>query len=382
MRFALHNLSLLLIQTRFKMSFIFKGRTMFLSRNLTRFFSVLMLTAVLGFLEACNSASTAPGGGVGGGNDTTSVDPGVNALGENNGIVFATSSHTWKIGNANVYRYGPAGKRQLDVDNYVYVNKAKTGLVDTTRYQGIVVYSMSVIVKMVAPGTHTCATGDSIEVFGSSSIGGTTYTSTACEIQVDYMSAFGGMSGKIVSATLVGPGGKTITFKNAPFRVYQHYGTVGTAPALTSDSSATLQIDSGSFELPQGRYFTLKSPASAVGASFSIIPNDGTYYLDGISLVMSSVPNQVGTWHCGEFFSGGYTGLQVWLGTYQSEHAFFSGRANGATVSTCTINVTSQPTNNRSRGNYTATLIVNATNDTTLLTLAKRTIKVHGEFRQ
>lgn len=318
--------------------------------------------------------------------DTSTIDPGANPLGELNGIALTSGSHTWKLKNARTPpAFGTTGKRRLVVENvdlFTEVNGVP-GYGDTTRYQGVWPRTLTLWVKQ-ALGAQTCATGDSITLEASPPVGSLQiFGSTACSVQVDYMSAFGGMSGKIISATLATPAGNTLTIQNAQFRGYKHYGKTGTMPTLATDTSVhiTMQIDSGSFDLPQGRYFRMDSTNTPVGPGssfgYSYVTNDGTYGQDKITLFIASLSNVVGVHQCGELFSGGYTSLQVWLGNYGYERAYFSGRANGATVGNCSINLT-----NPGRGNYQATLIVNASNDTTLLSLPQRTITIHGEFRR
>ncbi|HAP00177.1 MAG TPA: hypothetical protein DCQ83_09060 [Fibrobacteres bacterium] len=261
---------------------------------------------------------------------------------------------------------------------------------DQTQYEGAYFIGASFWLNMTAPGTQTCATGDSLTVTMSSSTNSAwagTYTATACSVQVDYMSAFGGMGGKILSATLTNGNSKTITLSNAEFRVYQHYGKTGTAPTLASDTSVhvTVVIDSGSFELPGGRYFRLDSTvhtATSPGSSFgfSVPANDGSKGY--ITVFFQSLSNQVGTYHCGDVFSGGTTNIQLWLGNYGFEQAYVY-KLNGNVAGSCTVNVTTAPTNNSSRGNYQATLVYLDPNATyqSLLTAAQRTITIHGEFR-
>ena len=337
-------------------------------------------------ITACNSTSSTDGNPNSNPGDSTLIDPGANALGEQNGIVFATSSHTWKLGNSNVWKDPPAGRRQLNVNNYVGDDTHKMS--DTTLYQGVLIREFSLIVKMAAPGTFTCATGDSINLFASYQNAGTVFTSTACSVQVDYMSASGGMAGKILSATLLSPGGKAITFSNAQFRVYKHYGKTGVMPvfATTSDTSfhISAQIDTSSaFELPAGRYFLMDStPPVGPGSSFgfSNVLNDGTLANDKITLFFQNLSNQVGTYHCGEGVSiYSRLNMEFWLGTYQFTNTY--NYQNGSIVASCTVIVKGISGNSSSRGSYQATLVNVNPADTLLLPLTQRTIKIHGEFR-
>ena len=316
--------------------------------------------------------------------DTNPANLGENPLGTSNGIAFALGSHVYKLGDANVYKVSPNGKRQLDVSNRI-----NGLLVDTTSYQGAYIYNASLIVNLAAPGMQTCATGDSIVLFATGlGLWTGTYTATACSVQVDYMSASGGMAGKIISASLKNANGKILSISNAQFRVYQHTGISGIAPALDTTSpgsawSVSLNIDSGTFELPSSRYFLLDTPT--VGGGFAFLPKDGTNSLDRLSLHFISVVNQIGIDTCGRSFSGGFTSMELWLGTYSGngsfEHVFLAERVNGKFYGSCSINVLRQPTNNKSSGTYTATLVIQNPQDTLLLLPTQRRIKIHGEFK-
>lgn len=340
---------------------------------------------------ACNSTSSDGGSG---GTDTTActgsacasdtntltgVDAGSNPLGTQNGIAIGIGSHVYKLGASNVHRYSPNGKRQLDVNN---IKSSGDGFTDTLSFRGARVYNASLFLKPVAPGTQTCADGDSL-VFVATGTGlwAGTYASTACSVQVDYMTVNGGMGGKILSASLKNANGKVIKLTNAQFRVYQHLGSTGTAPTLAVDTSfhITMTVDSGTFELKQGNYFRMDSsgpvgPGSSFG--YANIPGDGTAAQDKISMFFASLSNLAGTHTCGETFSGGTTSLQVWLGTYQSEYTYYAGKYGGKTLGSCSVTI---PSSNSNKGSYTATLVAT---DTLLLPYSQRRIVIHGEFRK
>jgi len=307
-------------------------------------------------------------------------DAGSNPLGTQNGIAIGIGTHVFLLGSATVFRYPPAGKRQLDVSN-----TGTVALADTNSFQGARINRMSFFLKPVAAGMQTCADGDSISLLAGGAGPWTgTYASTACSVQVDYMTATGGMAGKILSATLKNGNGKILKITNAQFRVFQHAGTSGTAPTLAADSSfhITMTVDSGTFELKQGNYFRMDStgpvgPGSSFG--YANFPDDGTSLTARISVFFASLSNLAGTHACGVTFSGGTTTMQVWLGTYQSEYTFYAGKNNGSLIGSCSITV---PANNSNKGSYTATLVVYNPADTLLLPYSQRRIKIHGEFRK
>lgn len=309
-------------------------------------------------------------------------DPGSNPLGTQNGIAIGIGDHVYKLGASNVDRYPPAGKRLLYA---TYSPPLINGRADTSSFNGARVLNASLFLKPVI-GAQTCAEGDSISLFASGTGPWTgTYMSTACSVQVDYMTATGGMAGKILSASLKNANGKVLKITNAQFSVYQHLGLSGTAPTLATDSSfhITMTVDSGTFELKQGNYFRMDSsgPVYPGGASvgYAYTPDDGTKLLNRISLFIANLSNLAGTHVCGETFSGGTTKMEVWLGTYQSEYAFYAGKYGSGVVGSCSITV---PSNNSNRGSYTATLVVYNPADTVLLPYSQRRIVIHGEFRK
>ena len=307
-------------------------------------------------------------------------------LGDKNGFAVTLNGHTWKFTDAQVYRPLPSvAARELDVKNLL---TSPTTLTDMTTFNGVVFLGASIFVKPTGVGTQLCSAGDSISIQANSLSGPSDWTgnfgTTACLIQIDYMSASGGMAGKVVSATLTNPAGKVITLANAPFRVYHHRGHAGTAPVMGMDSAwnVSMHIDSGTFELPVDQYFLMKKP---ITGGYGVSPDDGSRIFDSaqasdaITFHWNNVPGQAGSWACGQTFSGGITNLEVWLGTYQFEYSYIY-RLNGNNYGTCSITVDGQR-NGAIHATYQASLANPETANSALLTLPQRTLKISGEFK-
>lgn len=317
------------------------------------------------------------GGGTAGGGTSPSASL------SRNGLAIVLNGHNYVLGNASVYRYSVAGKRQLDVENPL---DSANSLADTTLFQGLNVLSASVVVAK-AIGNQVCGgnAGDaslSLRLSnGANNDWSGVYTASSCSIRVDNMSTLGGMSGEILSATLVNAA-HSISVNNALFRVYQHNGTAGTAPALTDDAWASINVTGGTYELPANKHFVLRSnTGNKVGSSFSygIDPNDGTMpvKVNGIPtniawIVANSFFSNSTTYNCGTTYTGiAAMNMQVWLGTYQSEHVYSSTGGGG-----CAVTI-EQLAGGLYKGRYTAAL--KATDP--LLTTEQRSLAISGDFR-
>jgi hypothetical protein len=312
------------------------------------------------FAVACTSPESDDGdnGGGGGGPVVDKEDL--------NGITLKLDGTTHYLGNADVYRYSPANQRQLTA------SYAGSGTFHGTKLN---YGSITVSNTLPSDSIQTCGSANTNAIikleFGSTSDGwGGTYTSTSCQIKLDYLSQTGGIEGTVVTATLKNADDKTITISNATFRVFRYVGYEGVAPEVTSTSAflATLQIDSGSFEVTTGQHFRF----SGIGL--------GTTYTDGnahgVNLGAQSIA-QAGNWACNQTFSGGKTNISVSLGTYQSEMYYSGIPANGSNSgAACSLKVVGQY-NGAKMVTYSGILVA-ADN---ILSLAKRKIKVSGMWR-
>jgi hypothetical protein len=333
------------------------------ARTLKLFSLLLSVAFLITLLSACTSpdddSDDGDNGGGGGGPVVDEEDL--------NGIFLKIDGKTHYLGNADVYRYSPSNQRQLTAS---YAGSAS--------FHGTKLNYASVTVSNTIPAdsVQTCGTantnaGIKLE-FGSTADGwGGTYNATACQIKLEHMSQRGGIEGVIVSATLSN-GTKSFAIENAKFRVFRYTGYAGEAPAVTptSDFLATLQIDSGSFELGAGQHFRLSKELGVGGAPvFGTPTTDGNAQISGnASAALSMSVSGGSTGACGTASRN----VQVSLGTYQSEMTY-SGTGAGAA---CSLVVEGQG-NGAILGTYTGTLI--ATDN--ILPLAKRRIKVRGAFR-
>src|SRR5215217_758329 len=328
---------------------------------------VSMLSLSLALVACSSTDADEDGGGGGGGGGPEVADTALN------GLHFKLDGAEYAVGNAAVYRFSPTNQRQLT-----------TTYRGSKKFHGTTLNYASVTVSNTLPA-------DSVQVcgalntnaalrfeFGSTSDDwGGAYNATACSIKLDYMSQTGGIEGTIVSATLKNDAGKTIEIADGKFRVYHYSGWPGVAAEVTPTNAffATLQIDSGSFELASGQHFRLAKEIP--GGDQLIIGTgtvDGNTQLDGnssdaITLRVGNLAGAPGAFTCGATAAG--TNLQVWLGTYLSEMKYVSYGAGAS----CTLNVVGQPSGAR-QGTYTATLVA-ADN---ILSVAKRSIKVRGSF--
>jgi hypothetical protein len=324
-----------------------------------KIFSLLVSVALLlTMLSACTSPDDDDNGGGGGGPTVGQEDL--------NGITLKIEGKTHYLGNVSVYRFSPTNQREI---NTSYAGSASTFHGTKLNYASVTVSNTLPVDSIQTCGTLNTNAKIKLE-FGSTSDGwGDAYNATACQIKIDYMSQKGGIEGTVVSATLTNLGGKTITLSNAKFRVYRYTGYTGAAPevTLTSDFLATLQIDSGSFELRRGQHFRLSKELGefVVGTRTT----DGNSQVDGnASDAISMGVYGTSTGACGT----GSRNIQVSLGTYLAEMTY-SGTGPGAS---CSLKVEGQG-GGAMRGTYTGTLV--ATDN--ILPLAKRTIKVSGSYR-
>ena len=308
------------------------------------------------------------------------------ALGGQNGLAFNLGGHPYRLGSASVYRFSPNGQREIDLYNYDHNGTGGqltiAGLGDATQFQGQYLINGALTVAQ-STGNQICGSAATNAIFSLTLSGTTngwqgTYTASSCSIRVDYMSTFGGILGEIVSATLSN-GTNTITINNAPFRVYQHNGTPGTPPALPASAYASLNVTTGTFELPAGRFFILPyDRGNAVGSSvsYSAPTNDGTetFTLNGVPtnlvwIVQNSFFTGTGNFNCG---TASQLNMRVWLGTYLSEYEY---KSTGGGSCVMTID---QIGGGLYKGHFTGTLLAV---DTMLTTAADRTIAVSGDFR-
>lgn len=300
-----------------------------------------------------------------------------------NGLALGLDGHTYVFQNASVYRYSPGGTRVLNVNNpLVGVNT----LADMTPFHGLYLNSAQLSVAM-ATGNQVCGSGAgeaalSFALYNSgSNAWNGPFTATSCTIRIDYMSTLGGMGGEIVAATLSN-GSNTVSVSHAPFRVYQHNGIDGSAPALADNAWASFNVSGGTYELPANKYFVLpENTGNKVGSSFSfgVDPHDGTepVLVNGVPsniawIVQNSFFASAASYSCGTTYSGiAPLNMQLWLGTYGAEYAYLSSGGGS-----CTITV-DQLAGGLYKGHYSATL--QATD--ALLTAAEKTLSINGEFR-
>lgn len=313
-------------------------------------------------LSACNAtgADKDDGGGEGGGLPVVADS----AL---NGIYFKLEGKEYALGNVSVNRFSPANRRELNT------SYAGTAMFHGTRLNYA---ALTVSRTLGADSVQACGSLDTQAAmrleFGSVGDWGGSYTATACEIKLDYMSQSGGIQGRIVSATLKNASGKTIQLSGGGFRVYSHQGWPGEAPAVTPVTPylATLQIDSGSFELPAGQHFRLAKPiVIASGFGLGTRTEDGNAQVDGNAsdAIVFGVTGTPATGACGPNLD-----LRVTLGAYQSEMIYRAANTGGA----CTMTVDGQGSG-AVLAEYTATLVANDD----ILPAGKRTIRVRGMFR-
>ncbi|HEX2612388.1 MAG TPA: hypothetical protein VHO02_02195 [Fibrobacteria bacterium] len=333
--------------------------------------SILSFLAFLSVLAlaACTSPSDDDSSGGGGSVADSSL----------NGIFLKIDGKSYALGSADVYRFSPTNQRQ--------VTAKYTG---TTKFHDNNVSTASVTVSKTLPvdSIQTCGllntnAAMTIEVGNNLDEWGGTFRATVCQVKINYLSQNGGIEGKVLSATLKNDSGKTITLSDAGFRVFHYSGYMGTAPAVTptSDFMATLQIDSGSFELAAGQHFRLsKSIVVSSGTGFGTRTEDGNAQVDGnasdaITLRAQSIPSSAGSYACNQTFSGGKTNISVFAGTYLAE-ASWSAIPVGGSAAACSLKVDGQ-TNAAQIVTYSGTLVA----DDNILSLARRTIKVRGAYR-
>jgi hypothetical protein len=313
---------------------------------------------VLFILAGCNFAGTD--------GPETQSEP----LGMDNGIQLRMEGHVWVLRDAWVEYLGIEGlyspRRIMTAENV----QAEGSYTDAHRLQGRALVSASVTVAVEGPASQTCGTkrndgGFSVkfEQNGASPSDnvGVEYVADSCVLDVSYRSAFGGFEGKIAYARLRNVNGATLEVRDVEFRVYHYEGLAGAAPAVTSSSawSATLQIDSGNFELASGRHFLMHP----------LTPE--SYYVEDpagvLSLRLFNPPTLPGDYLCGYNTSTGLLGVQVWLGTPHIEMKLTNAKGS------CTLHVSGQE-GGALRGDYEGRLYLNG--DSTL-----PSIKVRGGYR-
>jgi hypothetical protein len=324
-----------------------------------KLFSLLLSTA---FLVATLSACTSPDGDD---DDNGGGGPAVDEE-DRNGIFLKIDGKSHATGNANVYLQSPNGQRLIT-----------TTYAGTAKFHDTKLNYASVTVSRTLPSDslQTCgsaSTNAAIKLeFGSAGEWGGTYNATACQIKLSHLSQTGGIEGTIVSATMSN-GTKSFTIENAKFRVFRYTGYPGEAPAVTptSDFSATLQIDSGNFELARGQHFRFFKEVGTSGSGvFGANTNDGNIQDAGnaASAITLSLTG-LSTGAC----ASATRNILVGLGTYQAQMAY-SGTGAGAA---CSLKVEGQG-NGAVLATYTGTLVALDN----ILPLAKRRIKVSGAFR-
>jgi hypothetical protein len=343
------------------------------ARTLKLFSLLLSVAFLVTLLSACTSPDSDDGDDDGGGGGPVVDEEDLN------GIFLKIDGKSYALSDAQAERFSPVGKRQM-------IARYK----GTVKFHDLLLDRATVTVSNTVPADslQTCgaaATNAAITVeFGFGEWGGT-YTATACQIKVEHTSQNGGMQGTVLSATLANTAGKTITLSHAKFRMYHFTGYAGAAPTVLTDAKvrATLQIDSGSFELAGGQHFLLSnSVIVGSGSGFGTATNDGNYQSGGnnnsaVVLSAISIPNAAGTWLCNQTFSGGKTNIAVSLGLYQFEMTYSGIPASGSNSgAACSLKVVGQ-VNGPQLVNYTGTLVA-ADN---LLSLDKRKIKVRGMWR-
>lgn len=319
------------------------------------------------------------------------TEPEENPLGTRNGLAVTLGNHTWKLQNAETPRVSsPAEHRQAAFTN-TSGNQFFTPIVDETPFDGDPLTRGTLMLKK-ALGRQQC--NDTIALTLEARIPGTfteegrLWKTTACELDVHYISERAGIHGTILSATLYNTTkDKSITLAGGQFRVYQNRGLAQPVTELPASAYMSMRIDQGSFELPKDEQFVMDlGNGSRVGSSFGYATNvdDGTmvHFFEGksVSYLSWMVQNATfgstpGTFTCGTRYTGlptNYMNMQLWLGTYLAEYVL--GSNNGGS---CSITL-EQASGGLYTGRYTATLIGN---DPLLTNAAQRTIEISGLLR-
>lgn len=311
------------------------------------------------------------GGGDDGGGDDGGDGINYSALNDRNGfavrlngtggtVLLEGAENSAASGSKRTFRFG----YQTDWPYYDTVNL----------FNGSFVFSARLQVEQ-APGLYTCASGDvgdlriSLANADSSSPWRGEFTATACEVEVEYGTARGGIAGQVRSATLSNVAGThSFTLANAPFRVYQHRGTAGEPPALGANGYASLYIEEpGVFEFPGDQHFILdNAPTAMYGTS----PDDGTIPFTGNASDRITLRNLVaGSTACP-------TNVALTAGRYLQE-LFYRNNVAGAS---CTRTLGGSA-GSYSWGTYSATLIASTGDTNAGLTEEQRTVRIRGEIR-
>lgn len=287
-----------------------------------------------------------------------------------NGIALQPngSGHVFLLEGANEYNSISSQRRRL---RFGYWPGEWEVFDDTNLFNGAIVGTTTMFVRHL-PGSYACGGEDnsvlSIDLFGSAPWNGA-FTASECTIVIEHGSKFGGFQGYIASATLSN-GTESFTIENAPFRLYQHVGTEGAAPALGANGYATLNIEGeGVFEFPGGQHFVLDNRINNV---FGVSPDDGTPPFTGDAsdvITLSNItPISSGT-------SGCSTGSLA-TGRYQGELRYRASE----TGASCTRTAVGSA-GNFTWSTYSATLIAREADTDVTIPEAARTVTISGEIR-
>ncbi len=288
-----------------------------------------------------------------------------------NGIALQPngSGHVFLLQGANEYAGISSQRRRLRFG--YWTNWPEYDQVNL--FNGASIGAMEISVRHL-PGSYACG-GDDNSILSVTLLGGTapwngTFTASSCNIVVEHGSMRGGFMGYVASATLSN-GSESFTIENAPFRLYQHIGTEGEAPALTANGYASLYIeDPGVFEFPGGQHFILDN--DPVSAGYGVSPDDGTPPFTGnasdiITLNnITSISSGTSTCSTGSLRTGRYLGELSYV-------------ANVTGASCSRTSVGSAGSFNWST--YTATLIASEANTDVTIPESARTVSIRGEVR-